>query len=63
MYTVCWTEYDKKTGEVRDFWDRCATKCGVRELLKIKGLEQDEDVLIFSVGADSYLLSPQEVLG
>lgn len=56
MYTVCWKDPGGK-----DRWDRCDSRREVASLLIKEGLEDNEDVLIFTPDADDCTMSVEDV--
>lgn len=56
MYTVLWSENG------RDYWERCESRREVTDLLIKHGLEDDEDVTIFSPKADDHIVSRKDIL-
>lgn len=55
MYTVCWTENGK------DCWDRFECRRAVAAFLIEHGLEDDEDVLIFTPEADECTMTTEDI--
>ena len=56
MYTILWT-----TAEGSDRWDRCESRREVVALLIREGLEDDEDVLIFTPEADENTIDTESL--
>lgn len=61
MYTVCWND----EFSCEDWWERCETREEVQDLIQKEGLmdKDDDSVLIFSPGAEDFLLSVEEIMG
>ena len=55
MYTVCWIE----NGEAK--WDRCESRLEVINLLLAHGIQDDEDVLIFTPDADDCTITAEDL--
>lgn len=55
MYTVCWIE----NGE--DKWDRCESRIEVVALLLKHGIQDNEDVLIFTPDADDCTITAEDL--
>ena len=60
MYTILWTETDKN-GKIKDRWERAKDRREVASLLIREGLQDNEDVMIFSPEAEDYLVSNEDI--
>lgn len=61
MYTVCWTDTDIITGDSIDHWERCADRRSVAALLIEHGIQDADDVLIFTPDAEDCITTIEDI--